>query len=110
MELIPAIMVGLGLFIIFYTAIRNEKAVNDLIFQKNIIVSILLVGIGSYILFSGVSAALLRIKFIGLVLTLFGFFLTFKFPYCGQYNRGMDATAMFFGIIILIIGLVFLIF
>ncbi|MBW6462383.1 MAG: hypothetical protein K0B07_05035 [DPANN group archaeon] len=110
MEIIPAIMVGFGLFIIFYTAIRNEKAVNDLIFQKNIIFAILLVGIGAYILFSGVSASLLRMKFIGLVLALFGFFLTFKFPYCGAYNRGMDGTAMFFGIIIFIVGLIVLIF
>ncbi|NOQ55181.1 MAG: hypothetical protein GQ477_00060 [Nanohaloarchaea archaeon] len=110
MQLIPALLIGLGLFIIFYTVIRNEKDVNDLIFQKNVLAAIVLIGVGSYILFSGVSSVLVKQKSVGLLLTVFGFFLVFKFPYCGAYNRGMDGTAMFFGTIILIVGLVLLIF
>lgn len=110
MQFIPALLIGIGLFIISYTVIRNEKGVNDLIFQKNVLAAIVLIGVGSYVLFYGVSSVLLKQKFIGLLLTVFGFYLTFKFPYCNQYNRGMDGTAIFFGIIILIVGLIVLIF
>ena len=110
MEIIPAIFIGFGLFIIFHTVIKNEKDMGDFLFQKNVLTAMVLIAIGGYILYAGIGGAVIKKKLIGLILTLFGFFLVFKFPWSGWYNRGMDGTAMFFGVIILIVGLVMLIF
>ena len=90
--------------------IKNDKKFNDLRVPKNIIFALILIGIGTYILFSSISSAVVMKKLIGLVLTLLGFFLVFKFPYVGDYNRGFEVTGIFFGVVILIVGLILLIF
>lgn len=110
MELIPALMIGLGLFIIYIIVIKNSDKFNDFTVPKNIIYALILIGVGIYILFSSISSAVLIKKLAGLVLTLLGFFLVFKFPYTGEYNRGFEGTGIFFGVVILIVGLIMLIF
>ena len=110
MELILSLLIGFGLFIIYILVIKNDKNFNDLNFQKNVIIGLILFGVGSYIIFSAIPSAVLTKKLIGLVLTLLGFFLVFKFPYTGEYNRGFEVTGIFFGVVILIVGLIMLIF
>jgi len=110
MELIPALMIGFGLFLIYIIVIKNHETFNDLRVPKNIIFALILIGVGGYLLFSSISSAILIKKLIGLVLTLLGLFLVFKFPFVGDYNRGFEVTGIFFGVIILIVGLIILIF
>ncbi len=110
MELIPALMIGLGFFIIYILVIKNSDKFDDLRVPKNIIFALILIGIGSYVIFSAIPSAVLMKKLIGLVLTLLGFFLVFKFPFTNEYNRGFEATGIFFGVVILIVGLIMLIF
>ncbi len=110
MELIPALLIGLGLFIIYILVIKNDKKFNDLNFPKNVIIGLILFGVGSYILVSSIPSAVLTKKLIGLVLTLLGFFLVVWFPYTSEYNRGFEVTGIFFGVVILIVGLIMLIF
>ncbi|MCK5042572.1 MAG: hypothetical protein KAI51_01120 [Candidatus Aenigmarchaeota archaeon] len=110
MELIPALMIGFGLFLIYIIVIKNDEKFNDFKVPKNIILALILIGIGGYVIFSSISSAVLMKKFIGLVLTLLGFFLVFKFPYMSEYNRGFEVTGIFFGVVILIVGLIVLIF
>lgn len=110
MELIPALMIGFGLFLIYIIVIKNHETFDDFRVPKNVIFALILIGVGGYLLFSSISSAVLMKKLIGLVLTLLGFFLVFKFPFTNEYNRGFEATGIFFGVVILIVGLIMLIF
>ncbi len=110
MELIPALLIGVGLLIIYFAVMKDGDKKVAFRLEQNLVIGLILVVIGGYILFSHLSSALLTKKFIGLILTVFGFFMVFKYPYCQQYNSGLEVTGIVFGVIILVVGLVLLIF
>jgi len=61
--------------------------------------------IGSYFLFSDFSFELLKRRVIGLLLFMFGFWLSFLFPGDEYQPEGMGNLGLFVGLIILIGGI-----
>ena len=67
--------------------------------------------IGSFLLFANIAPQVIKQKFMGLIITIIGYFLAFKYQYVSDYQRSDFAlTGAIIGFVIFIIGLYFLIF
>ena len=100
--IIAAIMIAVGAFLLYN--IDRGLADNNLL--KVVLPGILLVGLGIYLLFSGISVELLKRKAWGLGLFLFGIWFTFRFPDTAEHQpAAMGWMGFIIGIVSIVIGI-----
>lgn len=106
--LISAILIGLGLFIAFM--IEKLKG-NDVQMYLALIASIALIIAGGWLLYKTVPAELLKRRFWGVLITLFGGYMIFGFPATEEYQTAaFGYTGVLIGLVALIGGIYLLLF
>jgi len=105
---ISAILIGVGLFLAFL--IEKLKA-NDTKMYIALLTSIALIIAGGWLLYTNVPAELLRRRFWGIIITLFGAYMVFGFPSTSEYQtEGFGYTGILIGLVSLIGGIYLLLF
>lgn len=106
--LLSAILIGVGLFLAFL--IEKLKG-SDTKMYIALIVSIALIVAGGWLLYTSVSAELLKRRIWGIVITLFGVYMIFGFPSTTDYQtESFGYTGVLIGLISLIGGIYLLLF
>ncbi len=103
-----AALLAFGIIAIYYTI---EGDLKDAHFLVMFLLGIAAVIGGGWILVTRITLPIILTKIAGLILTLIGIFMTVNFPDVQDYQRhGMGLTAIFIGLIFLIVGIYLLIF
>lgn len=106
--LLSAILIGVGLFIAFLIEKLKES---DKRMYLALFASIILIVAGGWMLYNSVSAELLRRRFWGILITLFGAYMVFGFPSTSEYQtEGFGYTGILIGLVSLIGGIYLLLF
>jgi|GEM_PF-1694058 len=106
--LLSAILIGVGLFIAFLIEKLKES---DKKMYLALFASIILIVAGGWMLYNSVSAELLRRRFWGVVITLFGAYMIFGFPSTSEYQTTeFGYTGILIGLVSLIGGIYLLLF
>jgi len=106
--LLSAILIGVGLFLAFM--IEKLKA-SDTKMYLALAASIILIVAGGWMLYTSVSADLLKRRLWGIIITLFGAYMIFGFPASTDYQpAGFGYTGVLIGLISLIGGIYLLLF
>lgn len=107
-------VIGAGLLIAFgFLAIyfSSDSSIKDSRYLIYILLGIACIVAGGWVLLTKIGLALMLVKLSGLILALLGFFLVVKFPDVTEYQPAdMSKTAIFMGIIMLIVGIYLLFF
>ncbi len=106
--LLSAILIGIGLFIAFM--IEKLKG-DDIKMYLALIISVILIVAGGWLLFTTVPAELLKRRFWGIAITLFGGYMIFGFPSTEEYQTAsFGYTGVLIGLVALIGGVYLLLF
>lgn len=106
--LLSAILIGVGLFIAFLIEKLKES---DKRMYLALFASIILIVAGGWMLYNSVSAELLRRRFWGLLITLFGAYMIFGFPSTSEYQtKEFGYAGILIGLVSLIGGVYLLLF
>ncbi|MBU4246426.1 MAG: hypothetical protein ABIF85_06885 [Nanoarchaeota archaeon] len=106
--LLSAILIGVGLFLAFM--IEKLKA-NDTKMYIALTASIILIVAGGWMLYTTVSAELIKRRLWGIIITLFGAYMVFGFPSSTDYQpEGFGYTGVLIGLVSLIGGIYLLLF
>ncbi len=106
--LLSAIFIGVGLFLAFL--IEKLKA-SDKKMYLALFFSIALIVLGGWMLYTSVSAELLKRRFWGILITLFGAYMIFGFPSTTEYQTTeFGYTGILIGLVSLIGGIYLLLF
>ena len=103
-----AVLIGAGLFLLLM--IEKLKK-DDLHMYAALIIGIILVVFGGWLLTKTVSAAVIKRKFWGALITLFGSWMVFGFPGTSEYQTNeFGYTGILIGLVALIGGIYLLVF
>lgn len=106
--LLSAILIGVGLFLAF---LIEKLKKNDTYMYLALIASIALIVAGSWLLYSTVSAGLIKRRLWGIAITLFGAYMVFGFPGTAEYQTPeFGYTGILIGLVSLIGGIYLLLF
>ncbi len=106
--LVSAILIGIGLFIAFL--IEKLKG-NDYRMYGALLISICLIVAGGWLLYTTVPAELLKRRFWGVIITLFGGYMVFGFPTTTEYQtEAFGYTGVLIGLVALIGGIYLVLF
>lgn len=106
--IVGAVLLAFGLLSIYFSV---EGSKNDSQMFVILLIGLLAIVAGGWLILTSIPLGMLLIKLAGLVLALAGLFLMISFPGVMEYQPfGMSKTGIFFGLILLIIGVYLLIF
>ena len=106
--LLSAVLIGLGLFIAFL--IEKLKG-DDKMMYLALISSIVLIVAGGWLLYTTVPAEIVKRRFWGVLITLFGGYMIFGFPTTEEYQTAaFGYTGILIGLVSLIGGIYLLLF
>lgn len=78
---------------------------------SKLLYAVMMIIIGIFLFFADIAPTLIKQKFMGLIITVIGYFLAFKYQFVSGYQREDHAiTGAIIGFIIFLVGLYFLIF
>ncbi len=107
-EIIGAILVAVGIFIIYKLAESSKKDKEAL--SIGVLGLILIIG-GGYVLLGSIKLYVLVKKIVGILFILLGGFFTFKFPSTTSYGiREFMNVAVLLGLFFIILGVWFVMF
>ncbi len=106
--LISAILLGIGLFLLFLIEKLKGKG-NDMYYA--LFAGIILIVAGGWMLYTTVPAELLKRRFWGILITLFGGWMVFGFPSTTEYQtESFGYTGVLIGLVALIGGIYLVLF
>ncbi len=108
-----SVVLGIGLIsVILMFSIKGGSVKNsDSAMTSKLLYAFAMIIIGSFLLFANIAPQVIKQKLMGLVITLIGYFLAFKYQFVSDYQRTDFAlTGAIIGFVIFIVGLYFLIF
>ncbi len=107
--IVAGLVIALGVMMLY--RIVDREGVTDKTLYPIMILGLVLIFGGFYLIFYFIPAEIVKRKIYGFVLTVFGFWLTFKFPDSGSHQGGdMSVLGMLFGIVMLVLGLYWFMF
>lgn len=103
---VAAILIALGIFILYFLdrKVEDQKMYWALFGGTGLLLA------GIYLLFYAIPTEIIKRKVIGLILSVVGFWLTFKFPGATEYQGEQGYTGIILGIITLVVGIYLLLF
>lgn len=99
--IIAAILIAFGFFFVYHL----DRDIGEKYANMVLIGGLVLIGLGGFILVKVLTWPVLKIKLIGLVVMLAGYWLVTKFPDVTDYQQeGLGWTAVIMGVVLMIIG------
>ena len=106
--LLSAVLIGVGLFLAF---LIEKLKKNDKYMYLALFTSIILIVAGGWMLYTSVSAELIKRRLWGILITLFGAYMVFGFPTTSEYQtEAFGYTGVLIGLVSLIGGIYLLLF
>ncbi len=105
--IVAAILIAFGIFLLYF--LDRELEENKM--YMVLFLGLALVALGIFTIFYAIPVELIKMKVLGLAMSVAGFWLAFKFPGATEVQgEGFGLTGIILGLIILVIGLYLFIF